>query len=259
MIIETRSGAVAVLTMNRPERLNALDPALTANLRDAVVRAANDPSVRAIVITGGGRAFSAGGDLAVLREFRRRMAPKEIEGLIRAGNETVFALATMEKPVIAAVNGPAAGAGMSIALACDIRIAAETATFAQSFTKVGLFPDFGSTWFLPRLVGASRAAEMFYSGALITAKEAERLGVVNRIVPGENLLDEAKTMAATFAAGPPISIRAIKKTVLAADAEGLRAALENEVWQQAQCFQSEDSAEGFAAFFEKRLPNFQGK
>lgn len=252
-------GAIATLTMNRPEKLNALDLGLTEALCEAVKRVANDSSVRAVVVTGAGRAFSAGGDLGVLRDFRKRAAPKEIERLIRAGNDAVFALATMEKPVVAAVNGPAAGAGMSIALACDIRVAGDNATFAQSFAKVGLFPDFGSTWFLPRLVGVSRAAEMFYSGALITAKEAAGLGIVNRVVSNDILLDEAKTIAATFAAAPPISIRAIKKTVLAADAEGLRAALENEIWQQAQCFQSEDCAEGFAAFFEKRPPVFRGK
>ena len=143
VVIEARSGPVAILTMNRPEKLNALDFALTENLRDAAVSAANDASVRAVVIAGAGRAFSAGGDLSVLREFRQHSAPKEIERLIRAGNELVFTLATMEKPVIAAVNGPAAGAGMSIALACDIRIASDTATFAQSFAKVGLFPYFG--------------------------------------------------------------------------------------------------------------------
>ncbi|HET9399697.1 MAG TPA: enoyl-CoA hydratase [Candidatus Acidoferrales bacterium] len=259
LVIDVREGAIATLTMNRPEKLNALDIGLTEALSDRVRQVANDSTVRAVVITGAGRGFSAGGDLGVLRDFRERAAPKEIERLIRAGNDAVFTLATMEKPVIAAVNGPAAGAGMSIALACDIRLAGDSATFAQSFAKVGLFPDFGSTWFLPRLVGVSRAAEMFYSGALITAEEAADLGIVNRVVPNDILLDEAKTIAATFAAGPPISIRAIKKTVLSADAEGLRAALENEIWQQAQCFQSEDCAEGFAAFFEKRPPVFRGK
>ena len=259
VVIDTREGSVATLTMNRPEKLNALDIGLTEALCDAVKRVASDSTVRAVVVTGAGRAFSAGGDLSVLRDFRKRAAPKDIERLIRAGNDTVFTLATMEKPVIAAVNGPAAGAGMSIALACDIRVAGDAATFAQSFAKVGLFPDFGSTWFLPRLVGVSRAAELFYSGSLITAKEAAWLGIANRVVPNDILLDEAKAIAATFAAGPPISIRAIKKTVLAADADGLRAALENEIWQQAQCFQSEDCAEGFAAFFEKRPPVFRGK
>jgi len=259
LVIEAHIDGVATITMNRPEKLNALDIGLTESLRDAVARAAADDSVRAVVLTGSGRAFSAGGDLAVLRQFREREAPKDIERLIRAGNETVFALATMHKPVVAAVNGPAAGAGMCLALACDVRIASERANFAQSFAKVGLFPDFGSTWFLPKLVGASRAAEMFYSGAMIDAKQAERMGIVNRIVQQEILLEEAETIAATFAAGPPIAIRAIKKTVLAADAEQLRAALENEIWQQAQCFRSEDCAEGLTAFFEKRAPVFRGR
>jgi 2-(1,2-epoxy-1,2-dihydrophenyl)acetyl-CoA isomerase len=241
LVIEAHRDGVATITMNRPEKLNALDIGLTESLRDAVARAAADDSVRAVVLTGSGRAFSAGGDLAVLRQFGEREAPKEIERLIRAGNETVFALATMSKPVVAAVNGPAAGAGMSLALACDVRIASERANFAQSFAKVGLFP------------------EMFYSGAMIDAKQAERMGFVNRIVQQEILLEEAETIAATFAAGPPIAIRAIKKTVLAADAEQLRAALENEIWQQAQCFRSEDCAEGLAAFFEKRAPVFRGR
>jgi 2-(1,2-epoxy-1,2-dihydrophenyl)acetyl-CoA isomerase len=180
LVLEEHDGAVLTLRLNRPERLNALNVELGRALVEGLNRAAADGSARVIILTGAGRGFCAGGDLAVLRDARSRNAGHELEGLLRAGKEIAMAICTMPQPVIAAVNGPAAGAGMNLALACDLRIASEQATFGETFTRVGLFPDFGGTYFLPRIVGAAKAAELFYTAEMISATEAERLGIVNR-------------------------------------------------------------------------------
>lgn len=259
LVLETREGAVGVLTLNRPDRLNALNVELGAALLEALRRAGADDSVRCVVLTGAGRAFCSGGDLAVLRDTRLRNAGPELESLLRNGKEIVLALCTMPKPVVAAVNGPAAGAGMNIALACDIRIAAEVASFGQNFARVGLFPDFGGTWLLPRLAGPSVAAELFYTGEMISAAEAARLGIVNRTVPGEKLAEEVRAVAGRLAAAPPLAARAVKQVLFASDLEALERALDFENARQVECFHSEDCLEGMNAFFEKRAPRFQGK
>ncbi len=258
-MLETREGDIATLVLNRPDRLNALNVELAAALVAALRRVAADASVRCVVLTGAGRAFCAGGDLALLRDARRRNAGGELEGLLRAGSETLLAITEMTKPVLAAVNGPAAGAGMNLALACDVRIASDQASFGQNFAKVGLFPDFGGTWLLPRLVGPGRAAEMFYTGEMISAVEAERVGVVNCVVPHDRLAEEARAWAVRLAAAPPLAVRAVKQTLFGARREELVRALEAEVRQQAECFLSEDCAEGLNAFFEKRAPRFRGR
>jgi len=179
--------------------------------------------------------------------------------LLRAGMQAVLTMRIMPQPVIAAVNGAAAGAGMNIALAADIRIAAEEATFGQNFAKVGLFPDYGGTFFLPQLVGPSKAAELFYTGDMIDAKTALRLGIVNHVVPAAQLEGEAKTLAQQIAQGPPLAIRAVKRTLFASENQKLAAALEHEVQEQMLCYLSEDCSEGIRAFFEKRPPQFRGK
>ena len=261
-MLEARAGDVSTLTLNRPDRLNALNVELAAALVDALRRVGRDSSVRCVVLTGAGRAFCAGGDLALLRDARLRpprRAGHELEGLLRAGSETVLAIADMGKPVLAAVNGPAAGAGMNLALACDLRIASDQASFGQNFAKVGLFPDFGGTWLLPRLVGPARAAEMFYTGEMISAAEAERIGVVNRVVPHDRLAEEARALAARLAAAPPLAVRAVKQTLFGTRREELVRALGAEIRQQVECFLSEDCAEGLNAFFEKRAPRFRGR
>jgi 2-(1,2-epoxy-1,2-dihydrophenyl)acetyl-CoA isomerase len=259
VVLETRHDTIAVLTMNRPDRLNALNNELASTLNDALARIALDESIRVLVLTGAGRAFCAGGDLGHIRKGRESGDVKQLEPLLRSGMQMVLKMRTMPQPVIAAVNGPAAGAGMNIALAADFRIAAEDATFGQNFAKVGLFPDYGGTFFLPQLVGPSRTAELFYTGDMIDAQTAFRLGLVNRVVPVERLEGEVRAFAQKIAQGPPLAIRATKQALFGSGREALEEALENEVQQQMKCFPSEDCGEGIRAFFEKRAPTFQGR
>ncbi|MBS1840831.1 MAG: enoyl-CoA hydratase [Acidobacteria bacterium] len=259
VLLQTVQGGVALLVMNRPERMNALNNDLATALLGALQKISEDESVRVVVLTGAGRAFCAGGDLGVIGKGREANNIKELEPILRAGMGAVLKIRTMPQPVIAAVNGPAAGAGMNIALAADIRISAEEAAFGQNFAKVGLFPDYGGTYFLPELVGPSKAAEMFYTGDMIDAKTALQLGLVNRVVPAAQLEAEVKTFATKIAIGPPMAIRAVKKVLFANQKEALERSLEAEVVHQMKCFASEDCLEGIRAFFEKRTPKFQGR
>ena len=259
VLLESVQDGIALLVMNRPEKLNALNNDLATALNQAFERIGKEGSVKVVVLTGAGRAFCAGGDLAMIGKGREARDAKQLEPVLRAGMELVLKMRTIVQPVIAVVNGPAAGAGMNIALAADIRIAAEEATFGQNFAKVGLFPDYGGTFFLPQLVGPSKAAELFYTGEMIDAQTALRLGLVNRVVAGAQLEAEAKAHAQKLAAGPPLAIRAIKQMMFGADHEALKRALAMEIEQQMRCFASEDCLEGIHAFFEKRAPNFKGR
>jgi 2-(1,2-epoxy-1,2-dihydrophenyl)acetyl-CoA isomerase len=259
LVMEERTGAIATLRLNRPEKMNALNVEMSRGVVHALLRAIDDKGVRVIVITGAGRAFCAGGDLAVMREARMRNAPRELEGMLMAGKEICLAIATTQKIVLAAVNGPAAGAGMSIALACDIRIASEKAGFAQSFTQVGLFPDFGATYFLPRLIGYARATELFYTAEMLPAAEALWIGIVSRLYPAEQFEEETRKLAERLAAGPPLAYRDIKHMMIGEKRKELEAALDEEIRLQMHCFLSEDCAEGLTAFYEKRAPQFRGR
>jgi 2-(1,2-epoxy-1,2-dihydrophenyl)acetyl-CoA isomerase len=257
-VLEERSGPVVTLRLNRPEKLNALDVETCRSLVHCLLRAAEDKSVRAIVLTGAGRGFCAGGDLDRIREARNRRAVGELQAMLIAGKEICLAIATMPKLVIAAVNGPAAGAGMSLALACDLRIASEQATFSQSFAQVGLYPDFGATFFLPRLVGLSRASELFYTAERLSAQEALRIGMLYAVFPAEQFEEEAAKLGQSLAAGPPIVYRDAKRTMIGEHHKELEDALDEEIRLQIHCFLTEDCAEGLAAFFEKRKPHFCG-
>ncbi|MGB8473469.1 MAG: enoyl-CoA hydratase-related protein [Candidatus Acidiferrum sp.] len=259
VLLENRHGGIAVLVMNRPDKLNALNGELSTALNEALARIAEDDSIRVVVLTGAGRAFCAGGDLAAIGRGRERNETAELEPILRAGMQAVLKMRVMPQPVIAAVNGAAAGAGMNIALAADIRVAADIAIFGENFARVGLFPDYGGTYFLPELVGPSVAAEMLYTGAMIDALAALRLGIVSRVVPAAQLEAEVKALAQKIAQGPPMAIRAVKKVLLGRQKEALVKALDHEVEQQMKCFHSEDCSEGIRAFFEKRPPKFQGK
>jgi 2-(1,2-epoxy-1,2-dihydrophenyl)acetyl-CoA isomerase len=258
-LLEGKHDGIATLVMNRPDRMNALNNELGVAMDEALGRIAADPDVRVVVITGAGRAFCAGGDLALLGKGRETGATKELEPLLRAGIQMVLKMRTMPQPVIAAVNGAAAGAGMNVALAADIRIASEEATFGQNFAKVGLFPDFGGTYLLPQLVGPAKAAELFYTGDMMDAKTALALGIVNHVVPAAQLESEVKKLAQKIAQGPHLAIRAVKKELFGRGEKDLTRALDNEVQEQLRCYLSEDCREGIRAFFERRPPKFQGK
>jgi 2-(1,2-epoxy-1,2-dihydrophenyl)acetyl-CoA isomerase len=259
LVLEKQENGIATLVLNRPDRLNALNNELAAALNASLSRAAEDESIRVVVLTGAGRSFCAGGDLAHIGKARESSEAKRLEPLLRAGMQMVLTLRTMAQPVVAAINGAAAGAGMNIALAADIRIASEQATFGQNFSKVGLFPDYGGTFFLPQLVGPARAAEMFYTGEMIDARTALQLGIVSRVVSATKLEEEARALAQKIADGPPLAIRAAKQVLFASQRKELEEALEKEVQYQMKCFLSEDCREGVRAFLEKRKPVFHGK
>jgi 2-(1,2-epoxy-1,2-dihydrophenyl)acetyl-CoA isomerase len=258
-VLEKREGRIATLILNRPERMNALNADLVVALNDALTRVEADPEINVVVLAGAGRAFCAGGDLAVIGKGRQENNVAELQPILRLGMQAALKIRTMPQPVIAAVHGAAAGAGMNIALAADIRIASDDAMFGQNFAKVGLFPDYGGTFFLPQLVGPAKAAELFYTGEMIDAAEALRIGIVNRVVPLAQLETEAHALAHKIANGPAIAIRAIKEVLFGRDKDQLTELLDLEVEQQMQCFYSEDCSEGIRAFFEKRLPKFRGK
>lgn len=259
VLLETRHGSIAFLVMNRPDKLNALSGALSTALNEALTSIAEDTSVRVVVLTGAGRAFCSGGDLGAIGRGRERGETAELEPILRAGMQAVLKMRLMPQPVIAAVNGPAAGAGMNIALAADIRIAADGASFGQTFSRVGLFPDYGGTFFLPQLVGPAVAAELFYTGDMIDAQRALQLGIVNRVVPAAQLEADVRALAQKIAQGPPVAIRAVKNVLFGNSKAELVKALDHEVQEQMKCFHSRDASEGIRAFFEKRPPIFQGK
>jgi 2-(1,2-epoxy-1,2-dihydrophenyl)acetyl-CoA isomerase len=248
-------GPVATLTLDRPESLNALTIPMKVAMRGALERLAGDRAVRAVILTGAGRAFCAGQDLA--ERALPDAPPLDVE-LRDRYNPLVRAIRSMGQPVIAAVNGVAAGAGASIAFACDLRIAADDARFVLAFGRIGLVPDSGATWTLPRLVGPARAAEIALVGDPVSAEEALRIGLVNRVVPADRLLDEARAMAGRIAAGAPLA-NALTKAALARSATiDLDEALEGEAKLQGIAGASADHAEGLAAFREKREPRFTG-
>lgn len=257
-VLEERSGGILIIRLNRPEKLNALDTETCRLLVHSMLRAADDKSVQVILLTGMGRGFCAGGDLARIREARNRRAVGEFQSILVSGKELCLAIATMPKLVVACVNGPAAGAGMSIALACDLRIASERATFSHSFAQIGLYPDFGATFFLPRLVGLSRASELFYTAETLSAQEACRIGIVYNVYAHEQFEAEMRKLGEHLASGAPIAYRDVKRTMIGEHHKELEDALDEEIRLQTHCFLSEDCAEGLAAFFEKRKPRFRG-
>jgi 2-(1,2-epoxy-1,2-dihydrophenyl)acetyl-CoA isomerase len=258
VVLEERKGNVAVIRLNRPDKLNALNVELGRGLVHALLHASQDNSVRAVVLTGAGRGFCAGGDLELILDLRKRNASDELKVLLETGKEMCLAIATMTKPVIAAVNGPAAGGGMNLALAADMRIASDQASFAESFAKVGLYPDFGGTYFLPRIVGPALSAELFYTAETLSAEDALRLGIVNRVFPADKFEEETQKIVDVLAGAPTVALRDVKRTIVGDDRKNLETKLDEEIRLQMHCFQSEDCLEGLNAFFEKRKPNFRG-
>jgi 2-(1,2-epoxy-1,2-dihydrophenyl)acetyl-CoA isomerase len=259
LLIADESG-VRTITLNRPEVLNAFNDAMLAALSKAVREADKDKSVRCLLITGAGRAFSSGQDLADVRERYASDAPIELGGHLRKYyNPIVAKLRSMEKPVLAGVNGVAAGAGCSLALACDMRMAAESASFIEAFVNVGLVPDSGSTFMLPRLVGVARAMEMAFTGRKVKSDEALRMGLVNRVVPDGELASSAMQLAAKLASLPTQAIGLTKRAMNAAWNADLVDQLDYEAMLQTTAGQSHDHREGVVAFLEKRPPVFKGE
>ncbi|PON14758.1 enoyl-CoA hydratase/isomerase family protein [Candidatus Entotheonella serta] len=250
---------IATLTMNRPERLNVLGDTLRQDLHDAITKASSDSDVRAIILTGAGRGFCSGGDVKAMNEAKQRNQSAPIMDKIAPSRDlTVLAMRDAPKPVIAAVNGPAAGAGMNIALACDIRLASSAARFGETFVKRGLHVDWGGTYFLPRIVGMAKACELIFSGDVINAQEALALGIVSQVVEPNALMDTVRALARKMAAGPPIVIRLAKRALYHNQECDLRAALEYKTYAQNICREMEDAREGIRAFVEKRPPHFKG-
>ncbi len=253
---ETRDH-IATITLNRPEKLNAFAGTMREELLEALRASALDSRCRVVIVTGAGRAFCSGGDVATMADLRSRGDVAAFRGLLDAGRDIVTFLTEMQQPVIASINGVAAGAGCNLALACDYRIASAAAKLGETFVRIGLHPDWGGTWLLPRLVGPSRAWELLTSGRMVDAEEALRIGMVDRVVSAAELAAETANLAATMAAGPPRAIRDIKLALRRSAVNGLRAQIDLENEHQLRAFQSENAAEGMAAFLEKRPPEFK--
>jgi 2-(1,2-epoxy-1,2-dihydrophenyl)acetyl-CoA isomerase len=250
---------VAWITLNRPDRLNAFSGDMRDRLHDALDRAATDAGVRVIVITGAGRGFCTGADVEVMSDLLQRGDDATFETLVQAGMRVIRRLQSIQQPVIAAVNGPAAGAGASLALACDFRIASEKASIGLTFNRIGLHPDWGATWSLPRLVGPGRAAELVMSGRMVDAREAERIGLFERVFADDWFEDEVRKAAQELAAKPPLALALAKRTLAASLDSGLDDMLTAEGERQMRCFRSADAKEGISAFNEKRKPAFRGE
>ena len=255
---------IATITLNEPEKLNPMSKGIQADTIAALHEANTDRSVRVVIITGAGRGFSAGGDVRQLGESGDRLyggppGPFDRRLWLKQTQKMVLAIRECEKPVIAAVNGVAAGGGCDIALACDIRFASDRARFGEVFAKIGLFPGTGGTYLLPRTVGIAKALEMIWTGDLIDATEAERIGVVSRVIPHDDLLAETRTFAARLAEGPPLALSLAKAAVYRGLDLDIAAAFDYASTAEAITLTSSDHREGVQALREKRKPTFEGR
>lgn len=260
IILYEKADGVATITLNRPDRLNAFNDELSFALQDALKEAEKDKDVRAVIITGAGRGFCSGQDLQN-RKFSDSSESKPSLGdsIRRRYNPIIMRIRKMEKPVIAAVNGVAAGAGSSLALACDFRIVSEGASFVQSFSRVGLVPDSGATFFLPRLIGVTKAFELMLTAEKLDAKTANELGLINRLVPQEKVMEEALAFGKQLAKGPTKAYGLTKRALNRAIYPDLDELLEYEGHLQEIAGRSDDFQEGVNAFLEKRQPVYTGK
>ncbi len=253
------SDGVLTITLNRPAVYNALTPQMSRELEDALKAARRDANIRVVVVTGAGTAFCSGQDLKMAHELMPEGQPPALGDLLRQHyNSLILAMRRLDKPIIASVNGVAAGAGMSLALACDLRIASDRASFVQSFVKIGLVPDCGSLYALPRIVGLAKALELCLLGERIDAHEALRLGLVSRLVPADELPTAASELAARLAAGARLALGLTKRGLSRALETDLDGMLEQEALLQEVAGRSADFREGVSAFKEKRPARFSG-
>jgi len=263
-IIYATDGGVATLTLNRPDKLNALDPKMLQEMVKAIDEAREDDEVKVLIITGAGRGFCSGADItAPVRGTDPKQPgitrPTRLEPFISFGS-LAKRLRSFHKPAIAAINGLATGGGLTIACLCDVRIASANARFSTIFVRRGLVADMGTTYLLPRIVGTEKALELMWTSDIIDAREAQRIGLVSRVVPHEELMVTARGLAARLAKGPSLAIELMKRMVyegLEADSFSLQIAYEG--WAQEMCYLTEDVEEGLRSFVEKREPQFKGK
>jgi enoyl-CoA hydratase/carnithine racemase len=257
-ILYQKSGAKAIIILNRPRALNALNREVIEELLSAIQEASRDPEVRVLILTGAGRAFCFGADIS---EFGRQIAMGTSDSailLLEKAQQVIRLLTSMPKPTIAALNGFATGLGLDLALACDLRVAAQRAKLAEAFISMGLVPDGGGTFLLPRLVGLAKAAEMIFTGESLDASEAERIGLVNRVVPTEELAKATENLADKLAKSPCLALGRAKQALWKNLAGDLDSALQVEAQSQKTCLASDDHREAVQAFLEKREPVFGG-
>ncbi len=260
-LLHRLENRVAVITLNRPERLNAMTKGMMQALVSLLAGLAVDDAVGCVVLTGAGRAFCAGGDVRVQARTAASgttETPERRTDLLRASMEASRLLHEMPKPTIAMLNGVAAGAGLSLALACDLRIAGQSARMTTAFAKVGLSGDYGGTWFLTQLVGTARARELYFTSDVLDAGRIEALGLANRVVADEELARETMALAARLANGPSVALRYMKRNLNVAERGDLAAGLDSEAFGMLRCRASEDHKEAAQAFVEKRPPVFKG-
>ena len=255
-LLETIEDGVATLTFNRPERMNALSTPIMQGLLDGLPRLADDPAVKVVVLTGAGRAFCAGGDVKDMAERRKHRGAAAATAHLRSRMEVSRILHELAKPTIAMLNGPAAGAGLALALACDLRIAGASARLVTAFVRVGFSGDFGGSWFLTRLAGTAKARELYFTGRPVDAEEALSLGLVNRVVSDDQLRGATMDIARTLAQGPAVALSLMKRNLNLAETDSLSELLDLEAANQVLTGRTEDHREAAKAFVEKRAPVF---
>ena len=257
-VLFEKENGIATLTLNRPDKYNALTTEMVGELRRIFEEMPRDDSVKVLIITGAGRAFCSGAD--VVRRLAGGEEPKKMRWeLIRPRGSELLPLAKLPKPTIAAINGVVAGVGNSLALACDIRIASDHARFTTAWVKMGLIPDGGATYFLPRILGISNALELMFTGEMINATEAERIGLVSRVVPHDDLMRVVKELAGKIAKGPSVAIELMKMGAYRALNHDLDSQIDFEIYAQGICRNTKDHKEGVEAFMQKREPKFEGE
>lgn len=258
-LLYEKKGRIGIITLNRPEVRNAFNMSMINNWHMTLEQVKDDPEVRVLIITGAGKAFCAGGDLNEIQENVTKSPIERKDYLWKGIHKIALTLLEIDKPVIAAMNGPAYGAGLDMALLCDIRLASANAQFSESYVKIGLVPGNGGTYLLPKLIGMAKAMELFFTADVIDAEEAKRIGLVNEVYSAEDLLEQAIKMAEKIADGPPIQLGMIKRQLLQSMNGSLKEHLDFASSNMALVMETEDRREAFNAFLEKRKPQFKGR